>query len=66
MEPPPEIAREVPPLSRLGKLLVEGMPQDRNCYFTHLQEVYRHNKEAFDVFWKRHPELKEEETGIPT
>ena len=56
----PEIAREVPPLPTLGKLLVEGTSQERAAYLTHLQNVYQQHKEVFDGFWQRHPTLREE------
>lgn len=51
----PEIAREIPSLPTLGKLLVEGAPQERAACLTHLQDVYQQHKEAFDGFWQRHP-----------
>jgi len=56
----PAIAKEIVPLPTLGKLLVEGTPQERDAYFAHLQDVYQQNKEALDAFWQRHPALKGE------
>src|SRR5258708_3106156 len=56
----PSVAKEVPPLPVLGRLLTEGTQQQRDAYFEHLQEVYWQNKEAFDAFWQRHPDLKPE------
>jgi len=56
----PEIAREIPSLPTLGKLLVEGTQQERVAYLTHLQDVYQQHKEAFDAFWQHHPALREE------
>jgi hypothetical protein len=53
----PAIAKEIPPLPTLGKLLVEGTQQERDTYFAHLQEVYQQNKETLDAFWQRHPAL---------
>jgi len=53
----PAIAKEIRPLPLLGKLFIEGTQQQRDAYMTHLQTVYQHNKEAFDAFWQRHPEL---------
>ena len=38
--------------------LLKGHRKIAIAISTHLQEVYQHNKEAFDVFWKRHPELE--------
>ncbi len=54
------IAKEIPPLPILGKMLVEGTPQEREAYFAHLQDVYQQNKEVLDAFWQRHPALKGE------
>lgn len=56
----PAIAREIPPLPTLGKMLVEGTQQERDAYFAHLQDVYQQNKEVLDAFWQRHPALKGE------
>ena len=56
----PAIAKEIPPLPTLGKVLVEGTQQERDAYFAHLQDVYQQNKEALDAFWQRHPALKGE------
>lgn len=56
----PEIAKEIPPLPILGKLLVDGTQQERDTYLAHLQDVYQQHKEALDAFWQRHPALKEE------
>jgi hypothetical protein len=54
----PAIAKEIPALPILGKMLVEGTQQGRDAYFGHLQEVYQQNQEALDAFWQRHPALK--------
>lgn len=56
----PSVAKEVPSLPVLGRLLTDGTQQQRDAYFEHLQEVYWQNKEAFDAFWQRHPDLKPE------
>lgn len=56
----PTVAKEVPPLPVLGRLLTEGTQQQRDAYLEHMQELYWQNKDAFDAFWQRHPDLKPE------